>query len=259
MSIWKNKQDVKIQNQFTPFNDFYFIQANGAPTTLTSAISDPESAPTRFIDVASVVNISIGDWLGIFSGSIGSERYYFAEVMDINVLQLEMQTLIDYPFPIGAVVLSTTRDMNVDGSVTPQIFQIQAGSPTGKLAIDITRVLVECQTASAVDLSKFGDIIGGLTYGMYLRSKENGTFRNKAIIRLNSEFGLFALDWKPFATTNPVQGQDGFLWRFTINGPDKHGVTNRIIGNINTLHWVIQDNQTAINLLRSVGANYEVD
>lgn len=244
--------DIFRQDQTTPFNDFYFIQAIGSPTTLTAQAT----VSSRFVDVASVASISAGDWLGIFDTSSGVNRYYWAKVIAIVGLTLELQTLIDYPFPANSYVVSTTKDMNVNGSVTPQVFEIRSG---GNLAIDITRIMLACQTTAAVDLSKFGDIAGGLTYGMYLRAKENGTFRNKLIIRSNFDFAKFAYDWTPFAAANPIQGQDGFNWRFTLNGDDKHGVVNRAIGTVNTLQWVIQDDLTSLELLQAVGANHEVE
>jgi hypothetical protein len=247
--------DVCKQDQTTPFNDHYFVQAIGVPT----ALSAQATVDNRFITVDSVVNISIGDWLGIFSGVGGQERYYFAEVMNIIGLQLEMQTLLDYPFPVGAPVISTTKNMAVDGSVVPQVFQIQAGSPVGSLSIDITRLMQACKCSNNVDLSTYADIIGGLTYGTYLRAKENGFYRNKIITRDNSELSLFAYDWTPFSQTRPNEGQDGYKWRFSLNGDDKHGVANRVIGNTNTLQWVVQDNLLTIDELYNVGANHEVD
>lgn len=247
------------QDNTSPWNDFYFVQAIGGPTVLTAAVPDPSITPSRILSVASVANISIGDWLGLFSGVAGQERYYWAEVLDINGLDLTMQTLIDYPFPINSIVLSTTKNMAVDGSITEQVFSIQAGGLAGLLEIDITRVMMAALTLEVVNLSTFADIIGGLDRGMYLRVKENGVFRNKMIAKNNFDLAKFAYDWQPFAKTKPNEGQDGFNWRFSLNGDDKHGAVSRVSGgNIGTLQWVIQDNQTGIITLESVGANSEV-
>lgn len=249
--------DVVKQSNTSPWNDFYFVQANGAPTTLTAAV--PSAGDTRELSVASIANISIGDWLGVFSSASGEERYYWAEVQDINGLVLTMQTLIDFPFDIGSVVLSTTKNMAVDGSVTPQVFSIQAGGAGGDLAIDISRVMMACLCDSAVDLSKFADIVGGLPRGLYLRVKENGVYRNKMIAQTNFQLAGFAYDWTPFSASNPQQGQDGFTWRFSLGGEDKHDAVSRVEGgNIGTLEWVVQDNLSTIVDLESVGANSEV-
>lgn len=249
---------IEKTDQNTPWNDFYFVQANGDPTVLTAAV--PTAGNTRIISVASVANISVGDWIGLFSGASGEERYYWASVISISGLNLTMQTLIDYPFPAGSTVLSTSKNMAVNGSVTPQIFGIQAGGISGDLAIDITRIMMACLTTSAVDLGRFGDISGGLAYGIYLRVKENGVYRNKMIARKNYDLAKFAYDWTPFAATNPAFGQNGFVWRFSLNGDDKHGAVSRIKGgNVGSLQWVIQDDLRTITNLESIGANHEIN
>lgn len=258
---------VERVDQTTPWNDFFFVQQNGVPTALTVAVPgsiiEPRSVDvTRLLTVASVANISIGDWIGLFSGPGDPEdleRYYWSHVTDINGLVLTMGTLIDFPFQIGAPVISTTKNMNVDGSVTPQIFSIQAGGVGGDLEVDITRTLVSSLTASEISLAEFCDI-PALANGMYLRVKENGTYRNKCIIQKNSDFLLYGYDWKPFAATNPSHGQDGLAWRFSQNGDDKHGAVSRISGgDIGSLQWVVQDDLRLITSLESVGANHEVD
>ncbi len=252
--------DVVKQSNTKPWNDFYFVQANGAPTTLTAAV--PTAGDTRILSVASVANISVGDWLAVFSGDVEDpdiERYYWAEVESINVLDLTMDTLIDYTFPDGAAVLSTTRNMAVDGSVTEQVFSIQAGGTGGDLEIDISRVMLGALTNDTVNLSRFADIIGGLTRPFYLRVKENGVYRNKMGAKTNFDLALMAFDWQPFAAINPQQGQDGMLWRFSIGGEDKHDAVSRVSGgNIGALEWIVQDDLSTIVVLESVGANSEV-
>lgn len=252
--------DVVKQSNTKPWNDFYFVQANGVPTTTTAAV--PTAGDTRILSVASVANISVGDWLGVFSGDVEDptvERYYWAEVESINVLDLTMDILIDYTFPSGATVLSTTRNMATDGSVTEQVFAIQAGGGGGDLEIDISRVMLGALTDGTVNLGKFADIAGGLTRPFYLRVKENGVYRNKLAAKTNFDLALFAYDWQPFAAINPQEGQDGFVWRFSIGGEDKHDAVSRVSGgNIGSLEWVNQDALQTIVTLESVGANSEV-
>ncbi len=249
--------DIVRQSNTSPWNDFFFVQANGAPTTTTAAV--PTAGDTRLLTVASVANISVGDWIGVFSAGTTAERYYWAAVEAINGLVLTMDTLIDYTFPIGATVLSTTKNMAVNGSVTPQVFAIQAGGAGGKLEIDISRVMLSCLTVGVVNLSTFGDIVGGIARPMFLRVKENGVYRNKLGAKTNAELALFAYDWSPYATINPQQGQNGFLWRFSIGGEDKHDAVSRVSGgNIGSLEWVVQSDQSSITSMESVGANSEV-
>ena len=226
----QNDFDINIQDQTTAFDDFFFIQQIGSPTTLDGDITFDPDVPQYTIDVASVASISIGDTIFIFTGVTGEERFFDAVVLGISVLTLTLDRSIDFSFEDGDTIISTTKDLNVDGSVTPQIFEIRAGGPTAILEFDITRILIENLSASAVSLSTFGDIAGGITRGLQLRDKLSATvFKQKWNIKQNKDFGLLGFDWEPFAAANPIFGQDGFLWRFTLAGPDKHGVV-KIIG-----------------------------
>ncbi|MCK5614988.1 hypothetical protein KAR91_74690 [Candidatus Pacearchaeota archaeon] len=249
------KTDVAIQDQTTAFDDFFFSHAVGAPTTLT--------ADTIFesytIDVASIASISIGDTIFIFSGVTGEQRFFRATVLGISVLTLTLDRSLDFVYDSGDTVLSSTHDMNVDGSITPQVFEIRAGGAGSTLEWDITRILIENLAASAVDLSTFGDIAGGITRGLQLRDKLSATvFKQKWNIKQNKDMGLLGLDWIPYAATNPVQGQDGFNWRYTLGGPDKHGVVKRI-GINRSLQIIVQDDLTSQTSLTAIGGNHEVE
>jgi hypothetical protein len=107
--------------------------------------------------------------------------------------------------------------------------------------------------------STFGDIENGLTRPFYLRVKENGVYRNKFSFKNNFDLALAAFDWTPFSAINPNQGQNGFLWRFSIGGEDKHDAVTRVSGgNIGSLEWVVQSDLTTQITIESVGANSEV-
>ena len=251
--------DVNKQDQTTAFDDFFFVQQIGIPTALTSGIIFNPTAPQYTIDVASIDDISIGDLIFVFSGISGEERFLQAEVLGISVLELTLDRPVDFSFDVDDLVISTTKELNVDGSTTPQVFQIRAGGPTSTLEFDITRILIQNLSDSAVDLSKFGDIAGGLSRGLQLRDKLSETkFKNKWNVKKNADFSLLGFDWQPYAATNPAQGQDGFSWEFGINGDGKHGVAKRIGAN-KSLELIIQDDLTSLALFEAVGATHEVD
>lgn len=246
--------DVFLQDQTTPWGDFYALQAIGAPTTLTA--DTIRGAYT--IDVASVANISTGDYIGIFAGAGGDEKKQFATVLNIATLTLTLDTQVDRVFPeTTGVVVSFLRDMNVDGSVTPQVFEIQAGGPAGDLEIDLTRLVMKCYTTTATPLNKFGDLTA-LTRGFVCRILEpDGNYCTKFNAKDNGSLKHLAYDLD--TTTAGGQGQDGWSWRFTLNGQDKHGVPQRIKSNIQTIQFVIQDDLTGLESLEMIGANQEVD
>lgn len=252
-------QDVMLQNQTTAFDDFFFIQQIGIPTALDGDITFDPDVPQYTIDVLSIANISIGDTIFIFTGVTLEERFFDAVVLGISVLELTLDRSVDFSFEDGDIIISTTKDLNVDGSVTPQIFEIRAGGPTATIEFDITRILIENLAATAVDLSTFGDIAGGITRGLQLRDKLSATeFKQKWNVKQNKDFGLLGYDWIPFSATNPAQGQDGFLWRYTLTGQDKHGVAKRI-GSNRSLQIIVQDDLTSQTSLTAIGGNHEVE
>ena len=248
--------DVFIQDQTSSFNDFYFSQVIGSPTTLTAPAVN--TGFNRLIEVASIASISIGDYVGVFSGITGEGRFYFGEVLNIIGLEVELDTPIDYTFEVGDPVISTTRDLNVDGSITPQEFTIRAGGPGSILEVDITRLIAECLTDGIVDLSRFGDIIGGLNIGLVLQETlPGGVIKNKWNVKTNGELLNLAYDWIPFAKSKPNEGIDGFKWRYSLAGQDKHGVVKRV-GPDSTLCLLVQDDLSQLAKFRVLGANHEV-
>jgi hypothetical protein len=245
---------VSPEDRFTPFDDFFFVQAIGIPTTITA----DTVVGNYTIDVASIDNISVGDQIFIFSGISGEDRFFPAGVLSISVLTLTLDRQVDFIYESGDTVISTTKDMNVDGSITPQVFEIRAGGADSEAEFDITRILMKCLTSSAVDFSKFGDIAGGLTRGLQLRDKTDTTeFKNKWNAKTNGDFALLAYDWEGLQAINPSQGQDGFKMRYSLGGADKHGVVKRI-GSNRSLQLVIQDDLTTLTEFVAIGANHEV-
>ena len=74
-----------------PF-DLYFSQATGPPTTTTAdvALNDYD------VNVVSVAGISVGTWLGFFSGEADDKRYMWAEVLAVNALMLTLDRPMDF-------------------------------------------------------------------------------------------------------------------------------------------------------------------
>ena len=150
--------------------------------------------------------------------------------------------------------------MNVDGSTTPVKFEIFIPAGTIIDQINVCRLMMQCLTTDAVDLSKFGDIVGGLTRGIILRGvPDPGSgipMTNSWNAKTNKELALLAYDWNPQVASNPAQGQDGFLWRYTYGGDDKHGVIPPVnIGD--KIELIIQDDITSLLDLKTLyGGNF---
>lgn len=239
--------DVFIQDQTTPPLDFYFIQPIGSPDSLAAATAIDDTSVT----VASDAGFTVGDRVGIFSGA---GRFYFAQLLakpGANVLDLD--TPLDFAFSIGNPVIASTRELDVNGSVTPQTFEVRGA---GTFEIDITRIMLSMITASAVDLSLFGDL-AALTNGIVLRRTDTET-RNIWNIKTNLDILNLAFDFLPFAAANPVQGVDGLGARYTFAGQDKHGVAVRL-GLDDSLELIIQDNLTGLTQFRIIAQGHVVE
>lgn len=128
--------------------------------------------------------------------------------------------------------------MNVDGSVTPRIFSIQAG--TSGLEIDLTRLMYAMVTTNPIGMGGFGDLIE-LTRGVTIRTV-NGEYRNLMNFKTNFGLGIHAYDVNIF---DEVKQNDvnALLARNTYAGQSKRGVVIRL-GPSEQLQAIIQDDLT---------------
>ncbi len=240
--------DVFIQDQTTPALDLYFIQPIGAPTTLavTGAIDDTS------IEVTSDAVFTAGDFIGIFA----PPRFYFGVALTKpggNILTLD--TPLDFAYPAGSNVLAFTRDLDVNGSVTPQVFEVQGPEGVGAEAfeIDITRIMISMTTASTPALNEFGDL-AALTNGIVLRRTDSLT-RNIWNAKSNLEMLNLAYDLTFYSAIGT--GLDGLGVRYTFAGQDKHGVAVRL-GAGESLEMIIQDNLTGLTQFRVLAQGHIV-
>lgn len=228
---------INIQDQTTPPVDLYFIQPIGAPTTVSTAVVIGDTD----IEVASGANISVGNYLGIFCPDAG--RFFFAEVLADDggtPATITVDTPADFAFDVGDNVISTTRELNVDGSLaSPEVFEVQ-GPGSGDLEIDITRLIFSIICDSQPDDGLFGNITA-LTNGLVIRRKD-GTYRNIANIKSNGDFANLAYD-VAYTTRSVPAGSYGVRCRYTFAGQDKHGVAIRLAED-ESLQILIQDDLT---------------
>ena len=225
---------VTLQDQTTPPLDLYFIQAIGVPTTIATqvAIGDTD------IVVASVANLSVGNYMGVFCPD--AERFFFAEVLAVNSTTVTVDTPADFAFNVGDNVISTTRDLNVSGSLaSPQTFVV-SGPGGGDLEIDITRIIVSFVVTGQPDDSLFGNI-DALTNGLVLR-RVDGTTRNIWNVKSNADFRALSYDVSYTSRTTPASSW-GIGVRYTFGGQDKHGVVVRLAAG-DSLELLIQDDLT---------------
>jgi hypothetical protein len=240
---------VNIQDQTTPPLDIFFVQLNGSITTL----AEDSFIDNQTINVTnrSASGIDVGTYLGL--SGVNGGRFYFGEVLSVSGDLVTLDTPLDFNYTANANVVPTTRDLNVDGSLTPQIFFVGVGGAGSDLEFDITRIMIKCITDTAPTLDRFCDQTS-LTNGIILR-RVDGDARNIWNVKNNGELGHLAYDYQPYLATNPGQTQNGALFRYSFAGQDKHGVAVRIKPG-DELQIIIQDDLSGIDLFRVVAEGH---
>lgn len=237
---------VFVQDQTTESLDIPFLLDRGGFT-----IDGDTTRDSRFFNATAGHNIVVGEVIEL----VDSSAFMQARVLGVIADAIEIDTPINHVYLGGASGTRSTDDMRVDGSVTPQVFNI---SPLAGQAGDLTRVILRIESNSGMDYTKFGSL-NPLSIGCVLRVKrENGDYRNQVNFKTNGDFIEKAYDNINQAKTGG--GGFGFVSRLTYAGQSKHGVTVRVDGNLGE-EWqlVIQDDlSTGLTLLKMSAAGHEL-
>ena len=236
-TLSKPKIDVSVQDSTAPIIIVPFSKLV-VETTLTAS----PSLDAYVINVTDATDFAVGQLLTIYDAD--SNRVMFSKVLAINTLAITLDSPIDFEFPIGSFVSVATTNMNLNGAVTPQVFGVR--NPTNEdipLGVDITRVIFAMLCGSAPDLSKFGNIAGGITRGVVLRKTGNGFRRNIFNAKTNAELKSIMYDFDIQAASG--NQQDGATGRLTFGGAEKLGAVIRLKA-FEDLQLVIQDDLTSL-------------
>ena len=148
-------------------------------TTVLAAIDD------KTITVDDATGIVIGDFFLMYSTV--ANRVMQGHVTSINALVIGVRDPLDFAYPIGTIVEFGSEDMAVNGLVTPVVFKYKWGLTVMPIKIHITNIVFTIEMTTAPDFSKFGDITGGLLFGVSLR-KDDGVKVNLLNFRTNADF-----------------------------------------------------------------------
>ncbi|MCK4958883.1 MAG: hypothetical protein KAT00_05775 [Planctomycetes bacterium] len=235
----QGKLEVQLSDQTTPTVIVPLNQVANE-TTLLSGATIEEST----VDVSATAGFVDGTFIVIANAD--ENRYYTGkQVGAIAGNTVTLDTPLDFSYPAGTEITNGSTDLSVLGTLaSPEIFSLRASDPGLPTVVDVTRIIFTCITDTAVDLTKFGDIIGGLTNGIVLRRRD-GFINNIFNAKNNGELSSLMYDFQVAAATNPNQGQDGFVGRLTFAGQNKIGVTIRI-GPDEDLEILVQDDLSTL-------------
>lgn len=233
---------VNVQDQITRIIILKFNEVTNTTTLSTTGVKN-----TNTITVASTTGFVAGKYIILFHPPTKNFSFY-TQIGPASGNIITLDTPLDFDYPIGTNADCSITNMAVDGSITPRIFGLRGmGSPPGvDIKVDFTRILFKCISSSAVDLTTFGGIPGGILNGFVCR-KRDGIFQNIFNVKTNGDIeGGLLFDHRIHAATNPQQGVDGFSARLTFAGQEKIGVAIRLpIGE--DMEIIIQDDLSVGN------------
>lgn len=244
-------RDVKIQDQTTRPIIAKFNEVQ-------------ESTELTVVAVKGAYEITVDDTTGFIDGRyiilFHPESENFSFYMQIGAVAgsvITLDTPLDFAYPIGTFVDTTITNMAVNGSSTSRIFGLRGtGAPPGvDIKVDITKIIIQCITTSAVSLPLFGNLTA-LTKGLVLR-KRDGTVRNIFNVKTNNEISGI-MEYDPVVTATPGQGVDGFRAELQFSGQNEIGVALRLpIGE--DLESIVQDALQTITLLEIIAEGHIVE
>jgi hypothetical protein len=240
--------DVTLQDSTAPL---FIVKASNLIAETTIGVITAKDDLT--ITVASSAGFVVGQYLTIYNPT--ANRVSFFTVLGIASLVITVDTPLDFEYAVGSFVSVGNTNMNVDGSVTPQIFGIRNPSNVDiPLAIDVTRIIFNCLCSSSLDLSEFGNIVGGITRGFVVRYID-GTYRNIFNVKTNAEMKNKMFNFEIEAAHGSAQ--DGFTAIITFAGQDKLGAVIRL-REAEDLQFIVQDNLTSLVSFTAIAQGSQV-
>lgn len=228
---------INIQDQSSPL---VIVYMNEVSANDTLALGFPIDSYN--ITLNDATGVLVGDYVGVFNSIVG--RFYAGNVLAVNGNVVSMDTPSDFNFTAGDRFQCGSKEMNVDGSVTPRYFSLRA-DPELPFSVDVTRIIIHITDNVAMDDGKFGGI-DSLDRGIVLRFKNN-VYRNLFNVKNNGEFGELAFD-KVYDAKAPA-GLYGFTSRLTFGGQSKMGVVIRLEPD-DDLQLIVQDDLTGLTSFR---------
>lgn len=244
--------DVFVQEEVSQLIDLYFNQLIGSTSLATGTAIDDTN-----IIITATADFNVGNVIGLFSETESGvlDRFYFGEILTITSNTLGMDTPLDFAFIPGDPIFSASRELDVDGSSTTQIFKVSVPALNEDLQLDIARLSLVMTHSAAGDDSKFGSL-SALTNGIVIRSTSNGgtTVRNAWNAKTNGDLAVLSGNKLTYESR---AGGGEFSTRTTYAITGEHGVAVRLASG-DSIEILIQDDLSSLSSLRLVAAGHVV-
>lgn len=241
---------VNIQDQTSKPIDTYFLQEISPFTLAVDTVSSTKTTLVYDFTATTGHGIVIGSEIILLD--VIADVEFYATVLNVVGDVITVDRPVDNVFPAATTLARIVNsNMNVNGSVTPQIFTARAGVNP----IDFVRFIVSITDDSSMDDGKFGGLTA-LPRGLVFRIVD-GFQKTIFNFKTNGEIKNFCHDGTYTDATLGPGGSEGFNARITFGGQSKHGVVLRVSG-AEVLQWVVQDDLTDLESLKIVGEGHEV-
>jgi len=221
---------VTIQDEFTDIIDVYMCKIINTTTLFVNSTIDTKI-------------ITLTTWHGALAWNMICfkewSNFLQAEILNVNTNIITIDRPLDFAFTTSAIVDITTNDLNVDWSITPQIFRI---SPSWlNVKFDITRVIFSIEDNVPMDTGTFWGI-AKLTNWIVLRKKD-WVYKSFFNAKENDDFHHHC-DQVDYITKAPT-------WQYAVIVKKKFIEQNLRVVRLNPelsdeLQVIVQDNLTAL-------------
>lgn len=229
--MWRSTTDsIYLADQTTEIIDVYACQTINAIT-----LSESVTIDTKTCKLTAWHSVVVGNIICFKQDS----HFFQAKVINVSTNDITLDRPFDFAFTTSSNLVRSTNNMNVDWSVTPQIFKVTPIWTTVKF--DITRIILMITDWTAMDSWTFW-WIPALTNWITIRKKD-WVYKNIFNSKTNWDFSLHC-DIVEYDSKAPSwQYWIKILRRFSWQ--ENNWVTIRLDPNNNDeFQIIIQDNLT---------------
>jgi hypothetical protein len=245
-----NSLDVMLSDSTTEPIDTYFLEQLSSFTLSADTVASTLTVLVYTFEATVGHGIAPLDEI-ILLDIVGNKEFY-ATVISVATDTITVDRPIDNLFPSAtSLARIVNSNMAVDGSGTPRIFTVRAGSKP----IDITRIIIAMTDQTSMDDAKFGGL-SALAKGFVFRAIDGF---NKVVFnfKTNGEIAGYCYDVR-YSDKAP-SGFFGLTARITFAGQSKHGVALRVSTFTDALQWIVQDDLTDLDTLRVAAQGHQTE
>jgi|GEM_PF-2201751 len=248
-------QDVNVQDQTTRVIALRFSKIDN----LTDGLAEIPTVGAYTIVMKAGHSIAPGDHISVIYDDTTSEdphpHYFTPDVISVATNTLTLDEPVPYAFPLESIVYSSLQNMNVDGSSTPQIYQL---TNAFSAAADLTQLVIHITDATAMDDGTFGGI-AALTRGMVFRKKfADNHYENIFNVKTNGELGILSGPNGKVYDTKAPSGIYGITIKISFAGQSEYGVAVRLLTG-ESIQMLIQDDLTDLTKVSAMAQGHFTD